>query len=163
MTDLKALLDVRSGSANALNTNGAFSNWEGELEGTAPQWGVLSGKSAANIAAGWLSFGKKSNLDLNAFLSPIQAVLYRVDWDTGMLAHLAIICQNQESAASFAQLVSLLQNASQQQSPDSTSASASLTSAIFQNVEARQNGPRVDLTVSAPVQVLEQLLRGATG
>ena len=64
--DMKALLDVRQGSANALSSNSDFANWEGELEGTAPEWGILNGKSAANLAALWLAGSGKKDLDFSS-------------------------------------------------------------------------------------------------
>ena len=37
--DVKAMVDARMGSINALNTNSDFVNWQGELDGTAPAMG----------------------------------------------------------------------------------------------------------------------------
>ena len=93
LRDLKALLDVREGSAEALDTNQVFRSYEAELEGASPQWGILTGKAAANVAAPWLSGGKKNTIDMTAFLEPVQAVLYRVDWDGGFTAHISVVAR----------------------------------------------------------------------
>lgn len=156
LPDLKALLDVRQGSAKGLDNNPNFSNWGAELEDTAPQWGILSGKAAANLATPWLSAGKQPAPDLSAFLSPVKAVLYRVEWDGGFSSHLAIICQDAQSASGLAKLMNLLQTAPQQP----TANTASAMSSIFQTMEARQNGSRVELSVSGPVDALDQVLGG---
>jgi len=167
LADLKALLDVRQGSANGLDTNPNFSSWEDELEGTAPQWGILNGKAAANLAAGWFTGGSppagsgpqrgtNPSRDLSVLLSPVKAVLYRVEWDGGFSSHLALICQDDASAAALLKLISLLQAASQQ--PTANSASTSSVSSILQTMEARQSGSRVELSVSGPIEALDQVL-----
>jgi len=177
LADLKALLDVRQGSANGLDTNPSFSSWENELEGTAPQWGIINGKAAANLAAGWFTAGPPtaspgsgrttergsgsqgglgSSGDLSALLSPVRAVLYRVEWDGGFSSHLALICQDDASAATLLKLISLLQAASQQ--PAANSASTSSVSSILQSMEAHQSGSRVELSVSGPMDALDQVL-----
>ena len=155
LPDLKALLDVRQGSANSLENNSNFASWEGELEGTAPQWGILSGKAATNMAAPWLYSGsQKPHADLSAFLAPVRAVLYRVEWDGGFTSHLDVVCRDSDSAAGMLTLVKLLQSAPQQPAADAGASS------ILQNVEARQDGSRLELSVSGPVNALDQILRG---
>jgi len=154
--DLKALLDVRSRTANALETNSSFVGWEAELEDTSPQWGILSGQAAANLAAPWLAGGRKLNVDLSAFMKPVQAVLYRVEWENGFSSHLAIVCKNPESASALATLLNLLRSAQQQGTADSGAAVAS----ILQGVEAHQNGSRLELSASGLVAALDQVLRG---
>ncbi len=84
--DLKAMLDARQGSANALNANSDFVNWQGELDSTAPQWGILNGKSAANLAGLWLAPGGQKNVDFSSLARSVHALLYRVQWDTGFNA-----------------------------------------------------------------------------
>lgn len=155
LPDLKALLDVRQGSAIALESNSNFSTWEGELEGTAPQWGILNGKAATNMAGPWLYAGsQKPHADLSAFLAPVRAVLYRVEWDGGFTSHLAIVCVDSSSASGMLTLVKLLQSAPQQPAADPGASS------ILQNVEAHQDGSRLELSVSGPVEALDQILRG---
>jgi hypothetical protein len=158
LPDLKALLDVRQASASGLDSNTNFASWEAELEGTAPQWGILNGKAAANLAAPWLSGGKKPGTDLSAFLAPVRAVLYRVEWDGGFSSHLAIICQDAQSASALLTLVKLLQAVPQQPAGD---AGAGVPS-ILQSMDAHQNDSRLELSVSGPVEALDQILRGNT-
>jgi hypothetical protein len=158
LPDLKALLDVRQAAASGLDSNTDFASWEAELEGTAPQWGVLNGKAAANLAAPWFSGGKKPSTDLSAFLAPVRAVLYRVEWDGGFSSHLTIVCQDAQSASALLTLVKLLQAVPQQSGAD---ASAGVPS-ILPSMEARQDGSRVELSVSGPVEALDQILRGNT-
>jgi hypothetical protein len=153
--DLKALLDVREGSANPLESNQTFRSYEAELEQTSPQWGILTGKAAANVAAPWLSGGKKSTIDMTAFLEPVQAVLYRVDWDGGFSAHISVICKTPESAAGLFKLLNILKSA-----PVFSAAGGGPGSASpLQNLDARQNGPRLELSVSGPAEALDQVLK----
>ncbi len=158
LADLKALLDVRSGSASPLDANATFVGWESEVEGTAPQWGVMSGKAAANAAAPWFTSGKSLPADLSSFLSPIQAILYRVEWGGGFASHLAILCRDAQSASALAQLLNLLQSA-----PQPPAEGGSRTLSILQGVEARRDGSRLDLSVSGPIEALDQLLSGTAG
>ena len=153
--DLKALLDVRDGSADALDTNQTFRSYEAELEGTAPQWGILTGKAAANVAVPWLSGGKKNTIDMTAFLEPVQAVLYRVDWDGGFTAHISVVSKTPESAAGLFQLLNILQSAPL----PPASAGASGPASLLQNLDARQNGSRLELRASGPADALDQILK----
>ena len=153
--DLKALLDVREGSAGALETNEVFRSYEAELEGAAPQWGILTGKAAANVATPWLSGGRKNTIDLTAFFEPVQAVLYRVDWDGGFTAHISVVCKTRESAAGLFQLLNILKSAPLPPASGGGSGSASL----LQNLDARQNGSRLELSASGPAEALDQILK----
>ena len=153
--DLKALLDVREGSADALETNQAFRSYEAELEGTAPQWGILTGKAAANVAAPWLSGGKKNTIDMTAFLEPVQAVLYRVDWDGGFTAHISVVSKTRESAAALFQLLNILKSAPLPPASGGGSGPAPL----LQNLDAQQNGSRLELRASGTADALDQVLK----
>ena len=155
LRDLKALLDIREGSADPLDTNQTFRSYEAELEGVSPQWGILTGKAAANVAAPWLSGGKKNIIDMTAFLEPVQAVLYRVDWDGGFTAHISVVCKTAESAAGLLQLLNILKSAPMFPAAGGGSGPASL----LQNLDARQNGSRLELSASGPADALDQVLK----
>ncbi len=165
LPDLKAMLDVRGGSAKSLGSNTAFSGWEAELDGTAAQWGILNGKAAANLAAGWLADVKKPGGDLSAFLSPVQAVLYSVDWEGNFYAHVAVVCQDAKSAQTFTNLLTLLQDASQQSAAPTGSASAPpAVNSLLQNVQVQQDGSRVKMDLSGSAQALSQIIHpGSAG
>jgi len=153
--DLKALLDVREGSAAGLERNETFRGYETELEDSAPQWGILSGKAAANAAVPWLAGGKKTTVDMTAFLEPVQAVLYRVDWDGGFTAHISVVCKTPETAAGLLQLLNILKSAP----AGSTSGSGSGAPSLLQNLDARQNESRLELSASGPADALDQFLK----
>jgi hypothetical protein len=155
LPDLKALLDVAAGSADALGTNQTFRSYEAELEGTAPQWGILTGKAAANVVGPWLLGERKNSIDLTAFLEPVQAVLYRVDWDGGFTAHISVLCKTPESAAGLFQLLNILKSAPL----PATSGVGSAPASLFQNLDARQDGSRLELSVSGPADALGQILK----
>ena len=153
--DLKALLDVREGYAPPLEASQAFEGYEAELAGTSPQWGILTGRAAANVATPWLAGGKKTSVDLTAFMQPVQAVLYRIDWDGGFTAHISVVCKSPETAAGLFQLLNLLKSA-----PVFAAATGgSAPSPIIQNLDARQEGPRLELSASGPADALDQILK----
>ena len=153
--DLKALLDIQQGAAPALETNQTLQGYEAELEGTSPQWGILTGKAAGNVAAPWLAGNKKTTVDLTVFLQPVQAVLYRVDWDGGFTTHISVLCKTPESAAGLLQLLNILKSAPLPSAPGSAPRPASL----LQNLDARQNGSRLELSTSGPAEALDQILK----
>ncbi len=153
LADLKAMLDARQGSINALNANSDFVNWQGELDGTAPQWGIMNGKSAANLAALWLAPGGQK-VDFSSLGRSVRALLYRVQWDTGFSAHLVMVCDTPESAAGFATLIGLLQQAAKQPTP----AGGAAVPSILQNVDPHRDGARLELDVSGPPEMLDQIL-----
>jgi hypothetical protein len=153
--DLKALLDAREDSADALDANQTFRGYEAELDGVSPQWGVLTGKAAVNVAAPWLSGGRKNTIDMTAFLQPVSAVLYRVDWDGGFTAHISVVCKTTESAAGLFQLLNILKA-----SPAlSASGAAPGSTSLLQNLEVHQNGSRLELSASGPPEALDQILK----
>ncbi len=153
--DLKAILDVRAGSAKALDTNENFRGYEAELEGTAPQWGILTGKAAVDVAAPWLTGGKKNTLDMTAFFEPVLAVLYRVDWGGGFTARISIVCKTPESAAGLFQLLNILKS-----TPfPATSGGGPAPASLLQNLDARQDGSRLELRASGAAEALDQILK----
>jgi len=158
LPDLKAMLDARQGSANALSANADFVSWEGELEGTAPQWGILNGKSVSNLAGLWLAGGKQ-NVDFSSLARSVRALLYRVQWDTGFSSHMAVVCDSPESASGFAALLDLLQKPPQQ---PGAPGGAGLPP-ILQNLSAHRDGARLELDVSGPPEMLEQILPAGGG
>ena len=153
--DLKALLDVKEGSADPLESNQAFRGYEAELEQTSAQWGVLTGKAAANVAAPWLAGGKKTTIDVTVFTDSIQAVLYRVDWDGTFTVHISVVCKTPETAAGLFKLLNILKSLPVSSDAGGRPASASL----LQNLDARQDGSRLELSASGPAEALDQILR----
>jgi hypothetical protein len=154
LVDVKAMLDARQGSINALNANSDFVNWQGELDSTAPQWGILNGKSAGNLAGSWLAPNGQKTVDLSSLSRTVRALLYRVQWDTGFNAQLFMVCDTPESAAGFDTLLGLLKKAGQQAPP---SGGTSLPP-ILQSIEAHRDGARLELDVSGPPDLLNQIL-----
>ena len=151
--DMKAMVDARQGSINALNSNSDFVNWQGELDGTAPQWGIVNGKSAANMAGSWLAPNNK-NVDVSSLGRSVRALLYRVQWDTGFSTQLFMVCNTPESAAGFATLIGLLQQASQKP----PAAGGLALPPILQSIETHRDGARLELDVSGPPAMLDQIL-----
>jgi hypothetical protein len=152
--DLKALLDVREGYAPPLEANQTLEGYVAELEATSPQWGILTGRAAANVAAPWLAGGKTTSVDLTAFLQPVQAVLYRIDWEGGFTAHISVVCKSPQSAAGLFQLLNLLKSAP----VFAGAAGGAGPSPIVQNLDARQEGARLELSASGPADALDQLI-----
>lgn len=152
--DVKAMLDARQGSLNALNANSDYVNWQGELDGTAPQWGILNGKSAGNLAGLWLAPSGQKSVDLSSLGRSVRALLYRVQWDTGFTAQIIMVCDTPESAAGFSNLIGLLQQAAQKPAP----AGGVTLPAILQSIETRRDGARLELDVSGPPEMLDKIL-----
>lgn len=152
--DLKVMLDVRNAERPALSSNDDFRRWEGDLEGVAPQWGIATGQAAANEAIPWLTQGKKVAINPSALFGSVKAVLYRVNWSGGVMAHLSIVCQNDAAANGFGQLLSLLQKA---QPALKSNVSPALYS-VLQNMQVQVDGSKVDLDAAASVSDLTALL-----
>jgi hypothetical protein len=148
--DVKAMIDVHQGDANPLSSVSDFANWQGELDGTAPQWGIMNGKSAANLAGLWLSpSGQK--VDVSSLARSVRALLYRVQWDSGFAATLIMICTTPEDATTFATLLDVLRQASKQPT------GATLPS-ILQSIETKRDGARLELNITGPPELLDQVL-----
>jgi hypothetical protein len=158
LADIKALIDVRNDSRPALNSNADFRNWEGDLDGVAPQWGISTGLAAANQAIPWLTQGKKIQVDPSALFGAVKAVLYRVDWGSEIMAHLSIICQNAQAANGFNQLLTLLRSAP----PAVTKGVSPALAQILQNMNVDVNGSKLNLEASASISDLAQLLNAPT-
>jgi hypothetical protein len=154
LADLKALIDVQNSAKPALNSNADFRRWEGDLDGVAPQWGITTGLAAANQAIPWLTQGKKIQVDPSALFGAVKAVLYRVDWGSQIMAHLSIICQNEQAANGFSQLLTLLRSAC----PTITKNVSPALSQILQNLNVQVVGSKLNLQASASINDLAQLL-----
>lgn len=154
--DLKTLIDVRAGSKPALETKADMVKYEGELEGSSPQWGIATGAAAANHASPWLSGGAKLPFDPQGLLAPVKAVLYRLDWDSGFTMHMSAVCDSVQSASMLAQLVTAWQNVRQSPDPNTNPAVAN----FIQGLQVQADGSRVELTGTAPVEIVGQILSG---
>lgn len=152
LNDLKAMIDARAGGP-ALTSHSDFTDWESELEGTAPQWGIATGKAAANEAAPWLVGKEKLPIDPQALLSPIKAVLYRVNWDSGISTRISILCSDSQSAEALSKLIALWQ-ASQP-----AGSSPAMTS-YLQGLSIQTENNRVIMSGSAPLEVIAEVVHG---
>jgi hypothetical protein len=153
LNDLQALLDVRARIQPALETNARFAEWEAELEGVAPQWGIATGKAAVSQAVPWLGSSPQARANLDAAFAKVEAVLYRLDWGNSLATHASLLCQDEETAGAIAQLVNLLREARLPASPG--------VAAILQGLEVHADGKRVELHTSVPFEVLDQALQTA--
>lgn len=153
LNDLKAALEVRAGTRPALDSNPVFAHGKAELEGAAPQWGIASGKAVTIRAMPWLGAGEKHSLDLNTFLGPVEAVLYKVEWGSSLSTRISILCRNPESAQALAQVLTLWRNS---QPPTSDGPSLPVI-AFLSQLEVQASGSTVELTASAPVETLDQM------
>ncbi len=154
--DLKTLLDVRAGSKPALDSKADFVKYEGELEGISPQWGIATGAAAANHAAPWLAGGGNLPFDPQSLLAPIRAVLYRIDWDSGFTMHMSVVCDSVQSASMLSRLITAWQSVGQAPDPNMNPA---LTNFV-QGLQVTSDGSRVELTGSAPMEIVGQILSG---
>lgn len=155
--DLKAILDVRAAEQVALDSKQLFVNGEAELEGTAPQWGIATGRAAVNLAGPWLTSGGKLPVDPSVFAGNIRAVLYRVEWDNNFTAKLSVLCQNSDSASALAQVLTLLRTSPML----STANSSSSVSSLLRDMDIQASESRVDLKVSGPIESLDQVFRSS--
>jgi len=158
--ELKELLDVRAGTRPALDSNAAFVEWEAELEGTSAQWGIATGKAAANQTGPWIAAGAKQSLDPSVVFGPVRAMLYRIDWGSAIATHVVILCQSPETAAAFSTLLTLWRDSRQ---TATTNPLPSSLATLLQGLEIQANGSRVELTGSGPLDAVEQIMRGALG
>lgn len=154
--DIKALIDVLAGKDPSLGSNAQFASWEGELEGTAPQWGMATGRAAANRAAPWLAAGTGMTVDPKVLLKPVRAVLYRLDWSDGLTAHMSVVCASDQDATAIAKLANAWQAAS---GNDSKRLGAGLASFV-QNLQISANGSRVEITGSGPLDIVNKIFNG---
>ena len=150
--DLDALFDVRAGSRPALDSNSTMVNWEAELEGSAAQWGITTGKAAANHAIGMLE-GGKMKVDPGSFFNLIRAVLYRVEWTGGVTTRATVVCQSEDAATTLAKLLTLWRDSNPQTSTGVTT--------FLQGLEVDSNGPRIELSASGPIGVIDQMMSGS--
>jgi hypothetical protein len=151
--DLDALFDVRAGSRPALDSNSTMVNWEAELEGSAPQWGITTGKVAANNAIGWLAGGGKLEVDPGVIVNLIKAVLYRVEWSSGVTTRASVVCQSAEAATTLSKLLTLWR--------DSNPQTSTSVATFLQGLEVDANGPRIELSASGPIGAIDQMMSGS--
>ncbi len=78
LNDLQAMLEVRARTRMALDSNETFVNWEAELEGSTPQWGIVAGKAVAVQGKALLAGGPTLPVKPNALTKLIDAILYAI-------------------------------------------------------------------------------------
>lgn len=156
LSQLKAVLDVRTGARSSLESNATFAGWEAELEGSGAQWGICMGKAAAGHASQWLTFGAQPSVDFSSLLGPVQAVLYRLDFGTDLSIRLSVVCQSGETAAALAKILLLLRDSRQ---PSATPNASPEVASFLESLEVNANGSRVELSGSAPVGLVGVLNR----
>lgn len=159
MSDLKAVLDVRAGGRPGLQSNSDFANAEGELEGTAAQWGIIQGTLAATEAIPFLTGGVKLFADPKALLEPVRVVLYRLDWGDQLFIHLSLLCRDAQSANKLRQALALLHAAPPNSSSGTTSGTAGGVLALLQGLDLQTNGSRLEMSGPVPAALADQVLR----
>ena len=152
LNDLKALLDVHAGLRPALETNSAFVDWEAELRGSAPQWGISAGRAATSQAGLWLTGGLKDPPDLGALMAPVQALLYSIDFGSEFSTHISVVCDRPETAAALAQILVMWRN-----SHLSAGNSSPELAAFLAGLDISAAGPRVSLDGSGPLKLVQLL------
>ncbi|MGH9343187.1 MAG: hypothetical protein ACRD19_05435 [Terriglobia bacterium] len=157
LTDLKALTDGYLGRRPTLNSNQDFVKWESSLDGSAPEWGITTGKAALNVAAPWLSGapGQKGG-GLEGIIGPVKAVLYQARWGANFSAEISIICENAQSAQTLAELLSVWRDSS-----SLTGKQPASVNNFIQGLEINASGNEVTLDGQGPPAAVVQLLRGA--
>jgi hypothetical protein len=154
--DTKTLIDVLAKKQPALDSNAQFVSWEGELEGTAPQWGIATGLAAANRAAPWLAAGANINIDPKALLTPVRAVLYRIDWSDGFTTHMSVICASDQDATAIAKVV----NAWQAASGNNAQRLGTGLETFVQTLQVSADGSRVEVNGSGPLELVDKIFAG---
>lgn len=158
LNDLKALIDDYLGRGKGLDSNRDFVNWEAGLEGSGPEWGITTGKAALNMAMPWLLGASTQKSNLESVLGPIKAVLYQANWDNGFSAEISIVCQNDQSAHTLAQLLSLWR--------DSTTLTGKKSPGVtrfIQGLQIDSSGSTVEMDGSGSSAVFTQLFQNAVG
>lgn len=158
LPDLHAVLDGYLGQRTTLSGNKDFMDWVMQLDGSAPEWGITTGKAAANLAAPWLLSGSTEKLDLSSVLGPMKAVLYTANWDSGFSAQITAICQNAQSAGTLARLLSIWRDSTSLRGPEP----ADVTEFI-QSLEVSASGDEVQIFASGSPQVFLRLLHNVSG
>ncbi|MGH9353757.1 MAG: hypothetical protein ACRD2G_16615 [Terriglobia bacterium] len=168
LTDLKALIDGYLGRRPTLNSNPDFVKWEGNLDGSAPEWGITTGKAALNVAVPWLAgvpglsgpsglsdrAGQKGGLE--SVIGPVKAVLYQANWGANFSAEISIICENAQSAQTLAELLSVWRDSSAL-----TGKRPADVNNFIQGLEINASGNEVTLDGQGPPAAVAQLLQNA--
>lgn len=156
--DLRAMLDAEAGDRAALEANPAFADWITKLEGTAPQWGVATGRTVAYQAAPWLIAAGMPPAAAGVLSQSVVAVLHRVEWGSLVTTRLSMVCRNPEATSILSSLLNLWRDSGVEST--FTSLPPPLVE-VLAAVEIHADGNRVDLTASAPLEAVEQLFRPA--
>ncbi|HEX5482243.1 MAG TPA: hypothetical protein VFZ08_06410 [Terriglobia bacterium] len=159
LSDLKAVIDGYLGRRATLDSDAEFVNWEAALEGSGPQWGVTTGKAAANLAVPWLVGAKpQQKSDLSTLLAPVKAVLYETNWNTDFSANITVVCRDAQSAQTLAQLLMICRD-----SPAFTNSRPPDVLNFIQGLRIASSGNRVELAGSGSPGVLNRFLRNLNG
>ncbi|MGH9350674.1 MAG: hypothetical protein ACRD1I_05635 [Terriglobia bacterium] len=156
LNDLKALIDGYLGQSPTLNSNQDFTQWEGDLEGSAPEWGVTTGKAALNVATPWLTRASEQKGGIESVIGPIKAVLYQAHWGAAFSAEISIVCQNAQSAQTLAELLSVWRDSSSLMGERPANVSA-----FIQGLEINASKNEVTLDGQGPPAAITKILQNA--
>lgn len=156
LTDLKSLIDGYLGRRSTLNSNQDFVKWENSLDGSAPEWGITTGKAALNVAAPWLAGMTDPKTGLESVIGPVKAVLYQANWEESFSTEIFIVCENAQSAQTLSELLSVWRD-----SASLTGHRPAVMSNFIQGLEINASGNEVTLDGQGPPAAIAQLLRGA--
>lgn len=158
LPDLQAVLDGYLGQRATLSSKKDFVNWVTELDGSAPEWGITTGKAAANLAAPWLLSESAQKLDLSSVLGPMRAVLYTANWNSGFTAQITAICQNAQSAGTLARLLSIWRDSTSLRGPQPADVEE-----FIESLQVSSSGDEVQIVASGSPQVFLRLLQNVSG
>jgi hypothetical protein len=145
-SSLRAILEVRSGSAPSLGSDSAFSKYVGEADAKVPIWGVAVGAAVPDWFKGWMPNQGDLKLDWSQAFKSVEALTYGVD--AGESVHLTVDmdCTTSADAASLRQVfdgLKLFQQLTwQNQNPGRPNP--------FKNLAIQANDKRVSIDMETP-------------
>ena len=149
--ELRAMLDVRSGQAPALNASQGFSALVERDRKDTPIWGVATGSAIEDAFQGWMPVQKNLPIDLATVFKNVESLAYSVQPTDRLHVSVEIACTSAEAASTlrqgFDELRLFQKVAWQQQYPN--------TPNPFDDLTVGANGRTVLLSLSTPYSALE--------
>jgi len=148
LATLTTLLDAHSGAAPNLNSDSAFSSLLGQVNRSAPIWGIALAGAVGDWFGGWMGNQNTLKLDWNQVFEKVNSLTYSIDAQDKVNLDMKLNCASASDAATLRQILDGLKMAQQLAWSSQNPGHANPYAGMNVEVHDRQIGLQVSMAYS---------------
>jgi hypothetical protein len=113
LSSLTALIDAHAGQAPNLNSDPRFTSLMGDINKSAPIWGIALAGAVADWFGGWLANQDSFKLDWGQVFKPVDSLTYAIEAADKVNMDMKLNCKTPADAATLRQIMDGLKMAQQ--------------------------------------------------